>query len=100
MSRRNTISLRSLSKEVKETVLVYLTEAGVQSFRESPYLREGGYLSCSKIIDDSHPHYLYVRARYYRHTSQIPEYALLALPHGSVAYMAREASPEHEEEKE
>ncbi len=90
MNRKNTVSLPSHSKEVKETVLVYLTESGIKEFGRSPYVRDGGYLSCSRILDDDHPHYLYVRARYYRRTSELPEYVYLAIPHCAVAYMMKE----------
>jgi hypothetical protein len=85
------LTLKDILKEVKETILVYLTPAGIKNFQGTPYLRHGQYLACSAIVDERDPHYLHVQARYYTESSKLPQHAYLSLPHNYVKYMVSDA---------
>ncbi len=83
--------MQDILNEVRQTVSVFLTEAGVRSLQGTPYLRENSYIACSRIIDDTNPNYLFVEARYYKKESKLPKYSYLSIPHGAVTYMVSES---------
>ena len=85
------LTLRDILKEVKETIQVHLTPAGIKSFQNTPYLRHSQYLTCSAILDEKDPHYLQVQARYYSDSSKLPQHAFLSLPHDYVKYMVSDS---------
>lgn len=88
----NPLSLPAIVKEVKQTVSVFLNDEGVANLKGTPYLREGAYIACSQIIDDSSLHYLSAQVRYYKKDSNLPKYAYLSIPHSFVKYLVS-ASP-------
>jgi hypothetical protein len=86
--RGEPMSLSEIFKEVQETVVVYLTLEGAENLKGSPYIRDGERISCSKIVDDVNPNYLFIEARYYTSESKLPKHAYVALPHAYVRYLA------------
>jgi hypothetical protein len=86
----NEFSLPAIFKEVKQTVLVYLNEEGINNLKHTPYLRGGSYLSCGRIIDTKGPHYLFAIVRYYKDDLNKPKHAYIAIPHSFIKFMISE----------
>jgi hypothetical protein len=85
--RSAAFSLPEILKEVKQTVLVYLTPEGIELMQETPFVRKEGYIACREVYDISDPNYLHLDVRYYKDGSVVPKHAYLAIPHSYVCYL-------------
>jgi hypothetical protein len=95
----NPLLLSDIFKEVKQTIAVYLTDEGAQNLRKTAYIRDDGYIACSRIIDDRDANYLHVVARYYKNETKLPQHAFMAIPNRFVRYMVADHSF-HEDRKD
>jgi hypothetical protein len=88
----SSISLPEILKEVRQTVSVFLNPIGIENMQGTPYLRENEYIACSRIIDDTHPNYLFAEVRYYKNESKLPKHAFLSIPHNFIKYMVSDSA--------